>query len=511
MNSRKLISLILAIDIAFCCPDVVLAKEDRVLKETVISATQMMEPLIESQMQRIRLEYEANIKDGGYDWGLSMEEFYRQEDPITSFTDMNGLMAALSMAAEKDHIADIDLISYKTSEHLMTESSPVKVERFVEVEKDKYEPDGYYYLTEDTEIPTYEDTDGDGLYEVTDTKKVSPEYLTTPYLSIELFCNRPKDIISTYNLDEKEYKERKKIIKYSGLKDEGLAQSIHINLAQYDTVLSDEAKAYLITPEFSKIRKNRAVLINTATSLIGRIPYLWGGKSKKAGWDDTWWTFNKAGKQRGLDCSGYVQWAYRTAGFSGWEKLGSTKEILSSQKRISQSELKPGDMGLIHEDDGSTNHVGIYLGDGWWIHCSSAANTVTVTKYDRFKVFCRYDGIDTESIKPIADTGIKKASDPDVEIVAKTICHEAAGEGLNCWIAVAEVIRNRIASDKFPDTAEKVIYQDGQFSDNELIEGRNPTPAMYSVARQVLEGNLSMFGNENVLFFRVPSDGSEDD
>ena len=92
-------------------------------------------------------------------------------------------------------------------------------------------------------------------------------------------------------------------------------------------------------------------------------------------------------------------------------------------------------------------------------------------------------------------------TDNDVYLLAQLIYNEAAGEGMNGWIGVAEVVKNRLSSDMFPDELGDIIYS-GQFADADKISDRTPTESMIFVARQVLEGNLGIFNNPQVLFFR---------
>ena len=63
-----------------------------------------------------------------------------------------------------------------------------------------------------------------------------------------------------------------------------------------------------------------------ALSLEDRVPYFWGGKSYTVGWDSNWGlltTVTASGspttgtlRRFGLDCSGYVYWVFRNAGFT---------------------------------------------------------------------------------------------------------------------------------------------------------------------------------------------------
>lgn len=146
---------------------------------------------------------------------------------------------------------------------------------------------------------------------------------------------------------------------------------------------------------------NRSNIVNVAASVIGKIPYLWGGKPSKPGFDHSWGTTMRDGKKKGLDCSGFVQWVYWTAGYNKriYSQLGSTSAIRTTQIPISKSQLKPGDLGIMN-DGSSTNHTGIYVGNGYFIHCNSGENNVSMDKVTYFKYFYRVGGVESEKTNP---------------------------------------------------------------------------------------------------------------
>jgi len=111
----------------------------------------------------------------------------------------------------------------------------------------------------------------------------------------------------------------------------------------------DIPEAYLADETFARI-------IEEAEKYIG-YPYVWGGDSPETS----------------FDCSGLVSYVFTNSGVRNVGRLGATSLYGACQK-ISPSEAKPGDLiffeNTISGEDGIT-HVGIYVGDGYMLHCGS--------------------------------------------------------------------------------------------------------------------------------------------
>ena len=151
----------------------------------------------------------------------------------------------------------------------------------------------------------------------------------------------------------------------------------------------------------------RKLILITALSLVGKVPYFWGGKSE-AGWNDEW---NKpklvtsAGSSStgtirpfGLDCSGFTDWVYKTAlGVS--IQAGSWGQYTHSSP-ISDSELLPGDLGFLMNAQGTTSHVLIFAGytesgARQWVHSESGTGVhVSTPRYDAELVLRRPNNVD---------------------------------------------------------------------------------------------------------------------
>lgn len=153
----------------------------------------------------------------------------------------------------------------------------------------------------------------------------------------------------------------------------------------------------------------RKELMRCALSLVGRVPYFWGGKSSTTGWNSDWNTprlVTSAGSSStgtirpyGLDCSGFTDWVYRTAlGVSlydgSWNQWDATHAI-------SEEEMLPGDLGFMAAPGTvPVNHVLLYAGkdaDGkqLWVHCASGSGVV-LNSPDYVTQFRRRNDIDLE-------------------------------------------------------------------------------------------------------------------
>jgi cell wall-associated NlpC family hydrolase len=135
-----------------------------------------------------------------------------------------------------------------------------------------------------------------------------------------------------------------------------------------------EAAATFTLPELTDWQKR---VLTTAVGLIG-YPYVWAGTSERPG--------APAGVQTrgGFDCSGFVWRVYKLQAYAGAPTLpavlkGRTTYQMSGEvpraQRIGFADLAPGDVVFFgakgpRSKPAEVNHMGIYLGNGWFIHSS---------------------------------------------------------------------------------------------------------------------------------------------
>ena len=131
--------------------------------------------------------------------------------------------------------------------------------------------------------------------------------------------------------------------------------------------------------------KAQEVLIN-ALSLTG-IKYKYGGSSP-----DT-----------GFDCSGFVRHLYESS--VGLLLPRRAEEQANSTEVIDRSELKPGDLVFFNTMKRAFSHVGIYVGDGKFIHSPRTGKAVKVDDMRSAYWLKRFNGarrvpLDSETSKP---------------------------------------------------------------------------------------------------------------
>lgn len=79
-------------------------------------------------------------------------------------------------------------------------------------------------------------------------------------------------------------------------------------------------------------------------------------------------------------------------------------------------------------------------------------------------------------------------SEADMDLVARLVWVEAQGEPDEGQQAVAEVVLNRVYSDRFSNTVRGVIYAENQFRGTKYIEDAEPTQTQYEAVERALYG-----------------------
>jgi murein DD-endopeptidase len=81
---------------------------------------------------------------------------------------------------------------------------------------------------------------------------------------------------------------------------------------------------------------------------------------------------------QGFDCSGLVYYAYTQAGY---EVPRTAQELFRAARKIAVGDADPGDL-MFFQDQTKLSHVGIYLGDGMFVHAPANGQNVAVASLD---------------------------------------------------------------------------------------------------------------------------------
>jgi lipoprotein Spr len=102
------------------------------------------------------------------------------------------------------------------------------------------------------------------------------------------------------------------------------------------------------------------------------VPYQYGGDSES-----------------GMDCSGLVAHVYRK--YAGFNLPRSTKKLYQLVKQVDREDLAYGDLVFFSDGWFSVSHVGIYIGQGQFVH-SAKSSGVIVSSLDENYYSRRYRG-----------------------------------------------------------------------------------------------------------------------
>lgn len=92
----------------------------------------------------------------------------------------------------------------------------------------------------------------------------------------------------------------------------------------------------------------------------------------------------------GLDCSGFVQLVFRDAIGLGLPR--TSREMSEVGDRVDRQELKPGDLVFFNTMRRAFSHVGIYLGEGRFMHSPRPGGEVRVEDMGSSYWVKRYNG-----------------------------------------------------------------------------------------------------------------------
>jgi cell wall-associated NlpC family hydrolase len=101
------------------------------------------------------------------------------------------------------------------------------------------------------------------------------------------------------------------------------------------------------------------IAARTAERFVG-IPYRWGGDNVV----------------EGMDCSGFVRAVYNLCGIS---IPRTSAEQFKAGEKVARDDLKDGDLVFFGSSSDNINHVGIYVGNGRFVHAPRRGDEIKVS------------------------------------------------------------------------------------------------------------------------------------
>jgi len=158
-------------------------------------------------------------------------------------------------------------------------------------------------------------------------------------------------------------------------------------------------------------------VVATALAFLD-IPYTWAGTSPTTG----------------FDCSGFI---YEVLHLNGYEVPRMADQQFEATERVSREDLQPGDLVFFTTYLPGPSHVGFYLGDGEFVHASSAGEGVVVSQLNSGYYEERFlgggrpagwltDEVTTANLPPEVDTSSETQLEYEQEVSVELLPTESS-------------------------------------------------------------------------------------
>lgn len=361
--------------------------------------------------------------------------------PVTYFTYKAELVTEVVGVIETGSSVryELDTNTYFLPDESFTSETEVTVDRYKEVK-----------LT----VPVYENDTIIGteemIYYATDGReRLIPERKYVEYIECTIHPFDDSVIIDAFDLDLNAEYGMFHVTNSEAI--DTMAKALKMTLygalgtGQAVPLTDTELVAFVSRQNCSATRKE---ILSTALSLVGKVPYFWGGKSGP-GWNEEWNTpklVTSAGststgtiRPYGLDCSGFTDWTYQTAIDVGLN--GGTYMQWEQTEAITEDELLPGDLGFLENDNGvGWNHVLIFAGydesgERMWVHSSSGSGVIlNRPSYENSLLLRRVKDVDFDSLVTETPNG-EPLYTLEVDVTHYCACSICCGEYADGYVA----------------------------------------------------------------------------
>lgn len=159
------------------------------------------------------------------------------------------------------------------------------------------------------------------------------------------------------------------------------------NFEDMDALLAEKGLMSRLGGQFlqakDSVGEKASQLVMNAMGFLG-VPYKYGGNSAESG---------------GFDCSGFVRAVFEQS--VGKVLPRRADQQAAATQEIDRSELKPGDLVFFNTMKRAFSHVGIYVGDGKFIHSPRSGSQVRVEDMRMAYWQTRFNG--ARRVSPLAE------------------------------------------------------------------------------------------------------------
>ena len=162
------------------------------------------------------------------------------------------------------------------------------------------------------------------------------------------------------------------------LQEKGLlpAQAAAQKAAQSATEMASQVAAQVeSSPLVQQVRDKASDLVLSAMNFLG-VPYRRGGNSA----------------EQGFDCSGFTRYVFEHSLGLVLPRRADQQAQQAGLLTVARDELRPGDLVFFNTMRHAFSHVGIYLGDGKFIHAPRAGAEVRVEDMRQAYWLKRFNG-----------------------------------------------------------------------------------------------------------------------
>ena len=167
-------------------------------------------------------------------------------------------------------------------------------------------------------------------------------------LTITVTGKTKDELISMYSLNTKQQEAVETLLEHGDI----------LTASSHSLAITDANVNAVVDGLPDSLPQKRKDVVKNAASLVGKVNYFWGGKSSAIGWDSAWGTMRRvtaagspsSGSIRafGLDCSGFVTWAFNNSGM-GYAVGHGTIGQKGASTLVSASTVQAGDLAFVSD------------------------------------------------------------------------------------------------------------------------------------------------------------------